>query len=244
MILYDTLIEKTNELIGKSSSKSYTYDPKKAWPETKSYELILQKEMAYELGGDGKEALNYTMVTTDSKYFNGDEIVVVGSDLKDIKGSVPYARITMLLTTDIESDDEFDTETAFRAIQEMDFVKYHVFPIGYMVRTSGQTSREQVRIAKKAIKDGISFEKIGVTFIKHYKQNENVRNAKVIFVTAPNVDHKALKDTAKKVTDITKSLSKILEGMPTECGSCGLKDICDEVEGLKELHFGKNEKKK
>ncbi|MCF0105832.1 MAG: hypothetical protein HUJ53_03645 [Holdemanella sp.] len=243
MILYDTLIEKTNELIGKSTSKSYAYNPKKIWPETKSFELILQKEMAYELGGDGKQALNYTMVTTDSKYFNGDEVIVYGPDLKDIKGSVPYVRITMLLTTDIESDDEFDTETAFRAIQEMDFIKYHVFPVGYMVRTSGQTSREQVRISKKAIKEGISFERIGDTFIKHYKQNENVRNAKVIFVTAPDVDYSALKDTAKKVTDITKSLSKILEGMPTECGSCGLKDICDEVEGLKELHFGKKTKK-
>ena len=37
---------------------------------------------------------------------------------------------------DIESDDEDDTEQAFRAIQDMDFVKYHVFPKGYMIRTS------------------------------------------------------------------------------------------------------------
>ena len=35
------------------------------------------------------------------------------------------------------------------------------------------------------------------------------------------------------------SLSKILEGMPTDCGSCNLKAICDEVEGMRELHFGK-----
>ena len=26
--------------------------------------------------------------------------------------------------------------------------------------------------------------------------------------------------------------------MPTDCGSCSLKPICDEVEGMKELHFG------
>ena len=47
---------------------------------------------------------------------------------------------------------------------------------------------------------------------------------------------------AKKVHDITMTLSKILEGMPTDCTTCGLKDVCDEVEGLRELHFGSAEK--
>ena len=42
----------------------------------------------------------------------------------------------------------------------------------------------------------------------------------------------------KTVRDITMSLSKILEGMPTDCGSCNLKPICGEVEGMRELHFG------
>lgn len=241
MILYDSLIEQTNELIG-NDVRSYAYSSQNCWPETPKFELILQKEMAFELGGNGKQALNYTMVTNDAKYFNGDEIVVCGPDLKDIHASNPYVRITMLLTTDIESDDEFDTETAFQAIQEMDFVKYHVFPKGYMLRTSGQTGREQVRISQQAIQEGISFEKIGNTFIKHYKENENVRNVKIIFVTANQIDYMALKQTAKKVSELTRSLSKILEGMPTECGSCGLKDICDEVEGLKELHFGQKNK--
>jgi hypothetical protein len=26
--------------------------------------------------------------------------------------------------------------------------------------------------------------------------------------------------------------------MPTDCSACRLKPICDEVEGMKELHFG------
>jgi hypothetical protein len=51
-----------------------------------------------------------------------------------------------------------------------------------------------------------------------------------------------MKKDAKKVRDITKTLSKILEGMSTDCHTCNLKEICDEVEGLKELHFGKEKK--
>ena len=37
----------------------------------------------------------------------------------------------------------------------------------------------------------------------------------------------------------------ILEGMPEDldCASCSFKPVCDEVEGLKELHFGKAAKK-
>ena len=57
---------------------------------------------------------------------------------------------------DIESDDEDDTEQAFRAIQDMDFVKYHVFPKGYMIRTSSESNREQVRLSSAALKKGIS----------------------------------------------------------------------------------------
>ncbi|MCF0140972.1 MAG: carbon monoxide dehydrogenase, partial [Mogibacterium sp.] len=64
----------------------------------------------------------------------------------------------------------------------------------------------------------------------------------LIFITAEDADYKELIASAKKVSDITRTLSKILEGMPTDCHSCSLKDICDEVEGMKELHFGKKAK--
>ena len=53
---------------------------------------------------------------------------------------------------------------------------------------------------------------------------------------------KALKPNAKKVDDITKTLSHILDGLPTDCGHCSLKPVCDEVEGMKELHFGVGDK--
>lgn len=80
---------------------------------------------------------------------------------------------------------------------------------------------------------------VGKTFIRRYKQDPNVLGVKLIFVTDPNADFKVLQDQAKSTKNITLTLSKILEGMPTDCGACNLKPICDEVEGMKELHFGK-----
>ena len=197
------------------------------------------RDAAFELGGDHKPAVNFTCVTTSPQLVNKDEILVYGPDLNELKSDSAYARITLLRVGDIESDDEDDTEQAFRAIQDMDFVKYHVFPKGYMIRTSSESNREQVRISKEAVRDGISFEKIGNTFIRQYKKNPNILNVKLLFITASDADFPALAKSAKNVYDITMSLTKILEGMPTDCGSCNLKSICDEVEGMRELHFGK-----
>ena len=51
-------------------------------------------------------------------------------------------------------------------------------------------------------------------------------------------------DSAKKANDITKTLTHILDGMATDCRSCNLKPICDEVEGMRELHFKQAKKDK
>jgi CO dehydrogenase/acetyl-CoA synthase beta subunit len=182
--------------------------------------------------------VNFTCVTTSPELIDRDEILLYGPDLGAIRASTPFARLTLLRVGDIESDDD-DTEQAFRAIQNMDFVKYRVFPKGYMIRTSSENHREQVRISKDAIRRGISFERIGNSFLQRYKQDPNIISAKVIFITAPDADYAGLQKAASQVGKITMSLTKIMEGMSTDCSSCMLKPICDEVEGMKELHFGK-----
>lgn len=239
MELYNSIIEQAGRLGGASAPKRYAYDPAKAWPDTGEFELVMLRDAAFELGGGSRSAVNFTCVTTSPKLIDRDEILVYGPDLGEIRGDADYARITLLRVGDIESDDEDDTEQAFRAIQDMDFVKYHVFPKGYMIRTSSESSREQVRLSKEAVRGGICFERVGGDFIRQYKKNPNILNVRMLFITAPDADYAAAAKLAKNVKDITMSLTKILEGMPTDCGSCQLKPICDEVEGMKELHFGK-----
>lgn len=240
MELYNSMIhEVTENVLHDFTPVCYPYSPARTWQDAGSFELIMMRDSAYELGGDNKPAVNFTCVTTSKDLINNDEILVYGKDLRDLSGSSPYARIALLRVGDIESDNEDDTEQAFRAIQEMDFVKYRVFPKGYMIRTSSESNREQVRISKQAIKTGIRFETIGNLFIKKYKENPNVLAVKMLFITDPSIDFTKLTKMAKTTHDITMSLSKILEGMPTDCGACSLKPICDEVEGMRELHFGK-----
>lgn len=241
MELYNSIIEKVDGLLGSTAPKKYAYNPARTWEDAGGNQLIMMKESAYELGGDNKPAVNYACISSGD-YVTEDEIWVYGKDLNQINGSVPFARIVLVKVAGLQGEGEEDTEPLFRAIQDIDFVKYHVYPKGYMIRSSSDSFREQVRVSKEAVRKGINFEQVGNSYIKEYKKNPNVLAVRVIFATVDDADYAEMKKDAKKVRDITKTLSKILEGMATDCHSCSLKEICDEVEGLKELHFGKEKK--
>ena len=242
MELYNSIIEKIDGLLGSTQPKRYEYNPAKCWEDVGGNQLVMMKEAAYELGGDNKPAVNYACVTSTDGFADKDEILLYGRDLNQINGSVPFARIVLIKVGNLTGENEEDTEPLFRAIQDIDFVKYHVYPKGYMIRSSSDSFREQVRVSKEAVRKGITFEQVGNSYIRQFKKNPDIKAVKVIFVTADDPDYAEMKKDAKKVRDITKTLSKILEGMSTDCHTCSLKEICDEVEGLKELHFGKEKK--
>ena len=238
MELYNSLIKESNSLLEKGSPRAWEYRPGDAWKDIGSSELVLQKDAAYELGAMGKGSANYVLFTSSPELVDKDQILLYGADLGEIKGEVDFARIVLLRVGLIDGDDE----AVYRTLKDIEFAKYHVYPEGYMVRMSPESYREQVRVSKQALKKGISFKNIGANYITAYKKDPNVLNATVIFVTAPGYDYGAMKKLAKKANDVTGTLTHILEGLPTDCSVCALKDICDEVEGMKELHFGVGDK--
>ena len=236
MELYNELIRETASLLPETVRR-WDYDPAAAWEDTGSSELVLLRDTGYELGGSGKDAVQYTCVTTSQELVERDEILLWGPDLKELRADAPYARIALLWVGDIESDDGDDT-AAYHAIKDMEFVKYHVFPRGYMLRVSTESHREQIRVSKQALKKGIDFRQVGCDFIRRYRENPNVLAVKLVFVTAPQAPYATLTALAKRTSDITRALCGILDGMPMDCTACHLKPICDEVEGMRELHFG------
>ena len=237
MKLYDSLIKKTEEIFFSSVPWKYAYDRNACWPETKMSELVLQRDAAFELGGSGSPSVNYTCVTTTPELVAEDEILVYGTDLRNIRSDTPFARIALIEVDDLGADEE-----AYNAIRNMEFVRYHVFPEGYMVRVSTESNQEQVRVSKAAVKKGITFRAVGNAYIRKYKELPGVRHVRILFAVGhPAMD--ALIDTAKKADAVTKTLTHILEGLPTDCTHCDLKPVCDEVEGMKELHMGQKKKK-
>lgn len=237
MELYDSTIREIKERIDGGSPRRWGYEPERAWADNGANELVLTRDAAYELGGSALPASNFTCVTTDASLVPEDRITLVGPDLGEIRADSPFCRIVLLHVNDISGDDQ----EAFRTIRDMEFVKYHVFPEGYMMRVSPENQREQVRVSKKALKKGISFRNIGNSFIKKYKEKGLVDHVSIYFVTGGRELCKGLADTAKKVDTITLTLNHIMDGLATDCSVCSFKAVCDEVEGMKELHFKKGE---
>ena len=238
MELYNALIGETKALFENLPRKVWDYNPRGAWTSNDSSELVLQKDAAYELGASGKGSANYVLFTSSGELVEKDQVILCGKDLREIKGDCDFARIVLLRIGVLDDDDE----AVYRTLRDIEFAKYHVYPQGYMVRISPESYREQVRVSREAVRKGISFQALGNSYITEYKKNPNVINATVIFLTDPAADYAAFKALAKKSADVTGTLTHIFEGLPTDCSVCALKDICDEVEGMKELHFGVGDK--
>ena len=54
------------------------------------------------------------------------------------------------------------------------------------------------------------------------------------------------KNLSENILDIKKldlwyGGNHALKDVNMDCGSCGLQEICDEIEGLREMHFGMSE---
>ena len=238
MELYNSLINDTRAQLEGLSAKVWDYSPADCWTDVGSSELVLQRDAAYEMGAMGKGSANYVLFTSSSELVNKDQVILYGPDMGQIKGDCDFARIVLLRVGVLDDDDE----AVYRTLKDIEFAKYHVYPEGYMVRMSPESSREQIRVSKKALAKGISFRSVGASYVAEYKKDANVLNATVIFITDPKADYAALQAAAKKASAVTGTLTHILEGLPTDCSICALKDICDEVEGMKELHFGVGDK--
>ena len=233
MKIYDEIIRKTTELLAAVKPREYAYNTKNSAAEGKKNELILSREAAFELGEGSLPSVSYTAITDNEELITGDRILLFGKDLQEIAKDSPFARITILLTDNIEENGD---QGAYSIIKNIDMKKYDVPPKGYMMRASALSNREQVRVSKTAIKAGLSFERVGNLFISKYKENKHVRAVTVIFVTLPDAPYAELERLASGSTEITSALNHIIADIKMDCCACEWKPVCDEVEGMKEMH--------
>lgn len=233
MRIYDEIIRKTTELLAANEARIYPYSTKNVAAEGKKNELILAKEAAFELGESILPSLSYTAITDNEQLVSGDRILLFGKDLQELADNTAFARIAVLLTDNIEENGE---QGAYSIIKNIDMKKYDVSPVGYMMRASALSNREQVRVSKNAIKAGLSFESVGNLFISKYKENKHVRAVTVIFVTLPDAPYAELERLADGSVEITRALNHILADIKMDCCACEWKPVCDEVEGMKEMH--------
>ncbi|MEE1504383.1 MAG: hypothetical protein UGF89_09100 [Acutalibacteraceae bacterium] len=224
MEIFDSLIKEVSELIEPYSRTEFSYKKEFSWEDVGHNQVILQKETLFELDGVGFNLLTSSNID--------DSVVVVGQDLQELKENSKFARICF-----IEFEEQEEIQKTYNLIRKIEYTKYHFFPDGYMIRTSSKAHKESVRVSKNAVKKGIDFQKIGNLLINKFKENPSVKGVKVVFVTEEAVDFSKLESLSRKNHEITETLNQVMNNLTFDCDTCNLKAICDEVEGMRELHF-------
>jgi hypothetical protein len=230
MKLYDPLIQETLGLL--QGQKLVALPLVSAWPALTSKPFIFPEEAAVELGGEEPSAY-FIAYTSDSRFVKTDEAFLLGADLPDLTGNVPYAHLALIL---LDEEKELKDQELYRLLRAIEYARYHVFPEGFSLRVNTNELKEGGRLSKKAAEKGFSFRDLAVQFARAYHQDPHVRAVRQIFVTDPSFAYAKLRQLAGLDEGITLTLDHILKNLKMDCQTCSYKSICDTVEGMKELH--------
>lgn len=235
MKLYDETIKEWLKILDSLQGRELDVKKGEDWKDIGNANMILRSDMAYELGGNHLPALSGMTLTANASLVPRDEVLLYGKDLGEIHEDTPYARLAVLR---VKEDSMGEGNALYQAIRKMEYTKYHLNPEGFMMRISAASQREMVRVGKTALEKGLGFEQIGKLFLQSYHKNPQVEAVKLVFITLSDFPYEELEIHIKKAEEITKAIDHILKNLSMDCNVCSLKQICDEVEGMKELHFG------
>ena len=226
MRLYNNLI---NEIKSSLNDSVILPESKNSLNVSNKNSVIFLSDTAFELGGSQKPCVSTLAVSSDMTFSNS--VFLQGNDLNEIKTDSPFGKFVF-----IEVEDFPDEQDTFNKIKELEALRYHLSVDGFMTRASALNMREQIRVSKKAIKSGVTFSDYGNALLKEYLKFPYVKSAELYFVTDFN-DFEKFNSVAKKISQTTSALNHIFDNVMFDCSTCNLKEICDEVDGLKELHL-------
>ncbi len=191
--------------------------------------VIFLSDTAFELGGSQKPCVSSLAVTNDISFSNSTYLI--GNDISEIKSDSPFGKFVFIQI------EEFDNEqVTFDKIKELEALRYRLNVEGFMTRASALNMREQIRISKDAHKSKVTLADYGYTLLQEYLKFPYVKSAEIYFATEFN-DFDKLNSIANKISQTTSALNHIFDNVMFDCSTCNLKEICDEVDGLKELHL-------
>ena len=239
--LYDNVTEQVMELLGDTVTSSghsrrilrNIRCSRRSLQDVGEHHMILRSEQAFELGGTGFLGLSGCLSTSGTLPLR-EGVYLLGEDLGEIRQDRSYARVVLLKIRDESEETE---QELYRRLRQIDYVRYHVHPEGYMSRISPVEHREPVRIGKKARKQGLSLGDVGEMYRQAYQMIPGVEQVVVCYITEQDFDYPALDRLLQRAEQITESLNHIFSDLTMDCQSCHLKPVCDEVEELRELHF-------
>lgn len=220
-----------------------------AWNASLTNPFLMERDTYMELGGYPKESINIYVPSSnmdkllegacdDSKCMLRDGIYLIGdaSLLKSKQKHISFGKIILLSVDDIPDDKWYD----FTQKELLTDAKNYMQDI--MQRQSPTHYTMNLRIGKKAIRNGFCFDAMGKRVHNTFSQMEYVKDAVVILLAGDNDLYKSLLEQAERIKEITLTLNHIFDGIDMDCGHCDLSVVCNEVEGMRELHKKQRER--
>lgn len=231
MKLFHDVIQQMNALLPESPDRFAAYRSDLCAESGDKNAILFRSDTAFELGGSGKPGVSCVLFgEIDS---SEDEVLVYGKDLWELTEDTAFAHVTV-----VQLKAECDEDLRYEQLKEIGFRLFQLYPRGYHIRISPSAGREQVRVAKDVLQgpSPLSFVNVGCSLIRLLREHEDVTRVRTIFITGDRIDYTALAALSRKARSITEAVEHTLQLGELDCASCKMKPICDEVDGLRELH--------
>lgn len=230
MKVHDVYINQILENLSMRHVKECTLLGTSNWNIQKTSDFIMDKEVGVELGATGSSSvsINLCSSTIDIE----DKILLIGNEIDQLKGKHPhFARVTI-----VQIKDQGDDNSNYKNIKAIDRAKFGINLEGTMLRASSSENRECVRISKKAKADGMNFSVLGSAFINKLKQLDFVVNAQIFYIVGDEALVSFVMEYPEKIFKSVDAMNHMFEDIELDCASCAIKEVCDEVEGMRETH--------
>ncbi|MBQ6420600.1 MAG: hypothetical protein IJU96_11175 [Clostridia bacterium] len=237
MTLFDDVIRQMRALLPEKPTLSEAYRGELCAESGDKNAILFRRDTAYELGGSGKPGVSSVLFGETGA--SQDEVLVFGKDLCGLTQDAAFAHLTIVqLKADCEEDLRYEQ------LKEIGFRLFQLYPKGYHVRISPSAGKEQVRVAKDALRitKPLSFVNVGCSLIRLLRECPDVARVQTVFITEESVDYTALGALSRRAKSITEAVQHTMQPGALDCASCKMKPLCDEIDGLKELHFKKGGK--
>lgn len=238
MRLFDEVITAVNAMLPPLPDKTAVYHEAFCVAPGDKNAILFRGDTAYELGGGGKPSV--CSVLFGKLPERADRVYLYGPDLNEIDTDCAFAHVTFVQLRENAVEDAY-----YEQLKQVGFTVFQVYPEGYFIRVSPSAGKEQVRVAKAALRtaEPLSFMNVGCSLIREFKKYPDVEYVKTVFVTKPDFDYRALSALSVRAREITDAFRHTLESGELDCAACKMKPICDTVEGLRESHFNREDKK-
>ncbi len=229
MLIHDKYITQIKELLN-VGSQQIKIDNSKNWNMLEKSDYLMENETLVELGSTSDSSVSLTVCSTEMSF--EDQIFLIGKDISQLSGKVPnFAKIVV-----VSLEDNNDENTIYRNIREVNRAKFSLNYEGTMLRGSTGDNKECLRISKKSYKKGFNISILGNILLRKLKTFDFVKNVQIYYIVDDYDTVSKLTQYSEKVNTLTSALNHVFDNINLDCSSCVIKDICDEVEGMRDAH--------